>query len=165
MKSFVFWLKFHWSLFLRVQLTITQHQCWPDSLTHICGTRGRWVKICRWPSPSPPPNRVPHYIHATRDAGTPGLFLPSQFHLMETSICNSSNSNRVNTNTFCRCHDSCTVVTFVQNLVAIWWLETEWELHFYFHQAWKSREKLLSIIGGNVCICVLYHFAILKRHR
>ena len=25
MKSFVFWLKFHWSLFLRVQLTITQH--------------------------------------------------------------------------------------------------------------------------------------------
>ena len=25
MKWFVFWLKFHWSLFLRVQLTITQH--------------------------------------------------------------------------------------------------------------------------------------------
>ena len=25
MKSFVFWLNFHWSLFLRVQLTITQH--------------------------------------------------------------------------------------------------------------------------------------------
>ena len=25
MTSFVFWLKFHWSLFLRVQLTITQH--------------------------------------------------------------------------------------------------------------------------------------------
>ena len=25
MQSFVFWLKFHWSLFLRVQLTITQH--------------------------------------------------------------------------------------------------------------------------------------------
>ena len=25
MKSFVFWLKFHWSLFLSVQLTITQH--------------------------------------------------------------------------------------------------------------------------------------------
>ena len=25
MKSFVFWLKFHWSLFLRVQLTIFQH--------------------------------------------------------------------------------------------------------------------------------------------
>ena len=24
MKSFIFWLKFHWSLFLRVQLTITQ---------------------------------------------------------------------------------------------------------------------------------------------
>ena len=60
MASFVFWLKFHWSLFLRVQLAITQHwfrqwlgaeqvtshylnQCWPDSLTHVCGTRGRWV--------------------------------------------------------------------------------------------------------------------------
>ena len=25
MKSFVFWLKFHWSLFLRVQLTMSQH--------------------------------------------------------------------------------------------------------------------------------------------
>ena len=25
MKSFVFWVKFHWSLFLMVQLTITQH--------------------------------------------------------------------------------------------------------------------------------------------
>ena len=25
MKSFVFWLKFHWSLFLRVQLTIIKH--------------------------------------------------------------------------------------------------------------------------------------------
>ena len=25
MKSFVLWLKFHWSLFVRVQLTITQH--------------------------------------------------------------------------------------------------------------------------------------------
>ena len=25
MKSFVFWFKFHWNLFLRVQLTITQH--------------------------------------------------------------------------------------------------------------------------------------------
>ena len=25
MKSFVFWFKFHWNLFLRVQLTIIQH--------------------------------------------------------------------------------------------------------------------------------------------
>ena len=25
MKSFIFWLKFHWSLFLRVQMTITKH--------------------------------------------------------------------------------------------------------------------------------------------
>ena len=33
MKSFVFWLKFHWSLFLRAQLTIT---------AHMCGTKGRW---------------------------------------------------------------------------------------------------------------------------
>ena len=29
MKSFVFWLKFHLSLFLRVQLTITQAIIWP----------------------------------------------------------------------------------------------------------------------------------------
>ena len=76
MKSFLFRLKFHWSLFLRVQLAITQHcfrywlctvyatshylnQCWPKLLTHICGTSGRWVKTtgscriesscsCRW---------------------------------------------------------------------------------------------------------------------
>ena len=61
MKIFVFWLKFHWSRFPRVQLTITQHwfrkwldiqkvtshylnQSWPDSMRHICGSRGRWVK-------------------------------------------------------------------------------------------------------------------------
>ena len=57
MRNIVFWSTFHFSLFLRVQLTITQHwfrywfvdysapshhvnQCWPDSLTHICCTRG-----------------------------------------------------------------------------------------------------------------------------
>ena len=61
MKSCVLWLNFRRSLFPRVQLMIFQHwfrkwlgaekatshylnQCWPDSLTHICGTRGRWVK-------------------------------------------------------------------------------------------------------------------------
>ena len=55
-----FLLQFHWSLFLKVQLMMTQHwfrfwlgaekatshylnQCWPDSLTHLCGTRGRGV--------------------------------------------------------------------------------------------------------------------------
>ena len=60
-ENFVSWLKFHWSFVLRVQLTITQqwlrwwlgteyaishylNQCWPDSLTHICRTRGRWLK-------------------------------------------------------------------------------------------------------------------------
>ena len=60
MKMFVFCFKFHWSLFLRVQLTIFQHwfrywlgadqatshylsQWWPSSLTYICSTRGRWV--------------------------------------------------------------------------------------------------------------------------
>ena len=55
-KGFVFWLKFHWSLFLRVQLTISQYgldnglapnhylnQCLSDPLRHICGTWGRWV--------------------------------------------------------------------------------------------------------------------------
>ena len=60
MKTYIFWFKFHWSLFLGVQLTIFQqwfrewlgadqatshylNQCWPDSLMHICGTKGRWV--------------------------------------------------------------------------------------------------------------------------
>ena len=67
MKSFVYWLKFHWRLFLRVQFTISQHwfrwwlgagqapshylnQCWPHSLTQICSIRGRWVKITSVPS-------------------------------------------------------------------------------------------------------------------
>ena len=62
MKSFIFWLKFDWSLLLMVHLTITpsiglddglapnrqQPIIWtnadPIHRTHICGTRGRWVK-------------------------------------------------------------------------------------------------------------------------
>ena len=61
MESFVFRLEFHWSLFLRIQLTISQHyfrqwlgakqapnhylnECWPSSATHICSTRRRGVK-------------------------------------------------------------------------------------------------------------------------
>ena len=53
-------IKFHWSLFLKVQLRISQHwfrkwlgttqasshylnQCWPIPPTHICCTRGTWV--------------------------------------------------------------------------------------------------------------------------
>ena len=60
MKMFEFRLKFHWSLFLKVQLTIFQHwfrrwlgaeqatshylnQWWPSSTTHICVTRHQWV--------------------------------------------------------------------------------------------------------------------------
>ena len=60
MKSFVFWLKFLWSLFLRVQLTIFHHefrlwlgaeqttshylnQRWPMMPTHICATRPQLV--------------------------------------------------------------------------------------------------------------------------
>ena len=60
MKMFEFRLKFHWSLFLKVQLTIFQHwfrlwldaeqatshylnQWWPSSTTHICVTRPQWV--------------------------------------------------------------------------------------------------------------------------
>ena len=59
MKMIEFWLKFHWNMFPGVELTISQHwfrqwlctdqatshycQCWSSSLTHICGTRGRWV--------------------------------------------------------------------------------------------------------------------------
>ena len=52
--------EFHWNVFPEVQLTISQHwirqwldteqttshylnQCWHSSLTHICGTRGRWI--------------------------------------------------------------------------------------------------------------------------
>ena len=53
--------KNHWSLFLRVQSTITQqcfrlwlcakwatrhYLCWHFLLMHICGTRGRWVNKC-----------------------------------------------------------------------------------------------------------------------
>ena len=62
MKSFESWFKFHWSLFPGVKLIIRQHwfrqwlsteqatshylnQCWTSSLTHLCGTRGKWVKL------------------------------------------------------------------------------------------------------------------------
>ena len=64
MKNFVFWCEFHWSLFLRVQLTINQHwfgwwlgtkqaasyhlnQCLSSSLMHICNTRGDELNL--WP--------------------------------------------------------------------------------------------------------------------
>ena len=60
MKSFVFWFKFHWSLFLKIELKISLHwsrcwldakqvtshylnQCWPNSMTHICCITGKWV--------------------------------------------------------------------------------------------------------------------------
>ena len=48
MKSFVFWLKFHWSLFLRVQLTISQHwfryvyiYLYDCTYTLICSNSGK----------------------------------------------------------------------------------------------------------------------------
>ena len=58
---FVFWFEFHWRLLLGVQWTKSQlwfrwwlgadlatshhpNQCWPKSLTHICGTKERWFK-------------------------------------------------------------------------------------------------------------------------
>ena len=61
-ERFVFWLKFHWSLFLWIRSTIFQHwfrqllgakyktshcqnQCWPNSLEYISSTRWRWLKI------------------------------------------------------------------------------------------------------------------------
>ena len=60
MGSFAFWLKFHWSLFLRVQLTVFHHwfrwwlgagqatshylnQWWLTFTDHICVTRPQWV--------------------------------------------------------------------------------------------------------------------------
>ena len=53
-------IQINWSLFLRVQLTISQcslrkwldgeqatryylNECWPSSLTHMCDARGKWV--------------------------------------------------------------------------------------------------------------------------
>ena len=59
MKIYEFWLKFHWSLFLRFQLTIYHHwfrywlgavqatshylnQGWPSSLTHIYISQPQW---------------------------------------------------------------------------------------------------------------------------
>ena len=59
----VFKLKFHWSLFLRVQLTMIHHlfrkwlgtclvpshylnQWWPSLLMHTCVTRPQWVNTC-----------------------------------------------------------------------------------------------------------------------
>ena len=65
MERFVNWVKIHLRWFRSVQFTITQpwfrkwlgaeymtshylNQFWPDSLTHICGTMGRWVKYISW---------------------------------------------------------------------------------------------------------------------
>ena len=62
MKMFELRIKFHWSLFLMVQLTMNQHcfrlwlgveqvpthylkQWWPSSMTYICGTWPKWVKV------------------------------------------------------------------------------------------------------------------------
>ena len=62
MKMHEFRLRFHWSLFLRFELTIFQHwfrqwlgadqatshylnQWWLILLTHICVTRPQWVKV------------------------------------------------------------------------------------------------------------------------
>ena len=57
-KSFVLWLKFHWSLILRVQLTMNQQRDRWHAITwsnidpvhwHIFGIRGRWVKELNYP--------------------------------------------------------------------------------------------------------------------
>ena len=60
MKMHKFWLRFNWILFLRVQLTISQHwfrlgtgqvtshylkQWQPSLLMHICLTRPQWVNL------------------------------------------------------------------------------------------------------------------------
>ena len=46
-KNFECWLKFHWSLFLNVLITITLVPVWRQasggSLTHICITQPQWV--------------------------------------------------------------------------------------------------------------------------
>ena len=46
------WFNWDWDMGMSLQwikcLSVTYlNQCWPDSLMHICGTRGRWVKPCR----------------------------------------------------------------------------------------------------------------------
>ena len=69
-KTFVYWFKFQWSLFLRVPLPISEswfrkwlgaeqatshnlEQFWPSSLMHICGTEGDellvYVQQKQWP--------------------------------------------------------------------------------------------------------------------
>ena len=67
MKKNVFWLKFHWSLFLKTQLTKTQHwhrqwlgaekatshnlnKCSPDSRTHILGREIVPSGVLSWPT-------------------------------------------------------------------------------------------------------------------
>ena len=46
-KSFVFWFKFHWSLFLRVQLTISQH--WFRQWLGVDQATNHYLNQC-WPS-------------------------------------------------------------------------------------------------------------------
>ena len=48
MTFFLFWLKNSLKFVPKGPINIYLNQCWPNSLTHICGTRGRWVKIHLW---------------------------------------------------------------------------------------------------------------------
>ena len=90
MKTFEFRLTFHWSLFLRVKLTISQHwfRQWFGAepmmvslLTHICVIWSQWVKdgldvtyvvscshhcACRWPSTVEPVLTVPQWQKYSR---------------------------------------------------------------------------------------------------
>ena len=109
MKMYEFWSRFHWILFLRVQLTIFQHgfrqwlgtkyvrslymkQWCPCLLTHICITLPQWVKsrMCC---------HSPKQISTHLPILQPGIwFIPKpicdhDFHL-EKLECAASNGNR-----------------------------------------------------------------------
>ena len=74
-EKFFILIQIHWSLFLRIQLTITRHWFYimarrrigdkplsEPMLTHICGTMGRWVNVTQTNSNTTDSVGVPLWI-------------------------------------------------------------------------------------------------------
>ena len=87
MKMFEFRLKFHWSLFPRIQLTLCQIMAWRRTgdkplsepmmvslITHICVTRPQWVKGQMSPYSLPRNNISDDQYHILEWKNTPNIF-------------------------------------------------------------------------------------------
>ena len=127
MKMYEFRLEFHWSLFLRVQLTIFQHwfrwwlgavqatshymnQWWSNQLTHICVTRPQWVDGSSV--------MMFHNHDVNRDVEKEGLWLHWGLNKMDT---------------FCRQHLH---VHFLSRKIIVFCLQFHWSYVFLILTHW-----------------------------